>query len=106
MSGTSQDKSGGDALVTFHSLHLTWSQWTSVLTENIISKNLKVHSKVVFLAERNFLEDNFQEVHLVNMSDEKSGDQDLKIPYQIFGESLASVSVITLRGFKVSSQQV
>ena len=33
-------------------------------------------------------------------------DQDLKIPYQIFGESLASVTVITLRGFKVSSQQV
>ena len=43
MSGIRQDKSGGDALVTFHCLHLTWSQWTSVLTENIISKNLKVH---------------------------------------------------------------
>ena len=43
MPGIHADKFGGDALVTFHSLHLTWSQWTSVLTENIISKNLKVH---------------------------------------------------------------
>ena len=43
MPGIHADTSGDDALVTFHSLHLTWSQWTSVLTENIITKNLKVH---------------------------------------------------------------
>ena len=32
--------------------------------------------------------------------------EELKIPYQIFGESLASASVLTLRGYRVSSQQV
>ena len=110
MPGIHTDTSGGNALATFHSLHLTWSQWTSVLTENIISKNLKVH--IIFynfsssLSVSRKINKYFQEVHIVNKSDEKSGDQDLKIPYQIFGESLASVTVITLRGFKVSSQQV
>ena len=42
MSGIHNNTPKGDILVTFHSLHLTWSQWTSVLTENILSKNLKV----------------------------------------------------------------
>ena len=30
----------------------------------------------------------------------------MKIPYQIFGESLATARVLTLRGYRVSSQQV
>ena len=32
--------------------------------------------------------------------------EDLKIPYQIFGESLASLCVLAVRGYKVSTQQV
>ena len=32
--------------------------------------------------------------------------EDMKIPYQIFGESLATARVLTLRGYRVSSQQV
>ena len=32
--------------------------------------------------------------------------EELKIPYQILGESLATASVLTLRGYRVSSQQV
>ena len=32
--------------------------------------------------------------------------EDMKIPYQIFGESLATATVLTLRGYRVSSQQV
>ena len=44
-----------------------------------------------------------KEVHLLNKNEETV--EDLKVPYQIFGESLATVSVLTLRGYKVSSQQ-
>ena len=29
---------------TFHCLDLTWSQWTSVLTHNILARNIKVHT--------------------------------------------------------------
>ena len=32
--------------------------------------------------------------------------EEMKIPYQIFGESLATARVLTLRGYRVSSQQV
>ena len=44
-----------------------------------------------------------KEVHLLNKNEETV--EDLKVPYQIFGESLATVSVLTLHGYKVSSQQ-
>ena len=45
-----------------------------------------------------------QEVHIVNKTEDRV--EDLKIPYQIFGESLASLCVLTVRGYKVSTQQV
>ena len=45
-----------------------------------------------------------QEVHIVNKTEDRV--EDLKIPYQIFGESLASLCVLTVRGYKVTSQQV
>ena len=32
----------GGRLVTLHSVELTWSQWTSVLTHNIITRGLQV----------------------------------------------------------------
>ena len=32
--------------------------------------------------------------------------EEIKIPYQIFGESLAQVTILTFRGLKASSQQV
>ena len=44
-----------------------------------------------------------KEVHLLNKNEETV--EDLKVPYQILGESLATVSVLTLHGYKVSSQQ-
>ena len=42
-------------------------------------------------------------VHLIG---ESGADVfDLKIPYQIFGDSLSTVTILTLRGYKVSPAQ-
>ena len=43
-------------------------------------------------------------MHIINKTEDRV--EDLKIPYQIFGESLASLCVLTVRGYKVSTQQV
>ena len=37
----------GGRLVTLHSVELTWSQWTSVLTHNIITRGLQVAASTV-----------------------------------------------------------
>ena len=68
-----------------HMVDLTWSQWTSILTHNIDTKHIK-------------------EVQLTKHSWRES--EEIKIPYQIFGESLAQVTILTFRGLKASSQQV
>lgn len=75
------------SLSALHCLHLTWAQWTDVLTHNITARNIK-------------------NVHLVRHAGDVDQVEDLKIPYQILGESLATASVLTLRGYRVSSQQV
>ena len=72
-------------LETYHMVDLTWSQWTSVLTHNIDTKHIK-------------------EVHLAKHS--RCESKEIKIPYQIFGESLAQVTVLTFRGLAATSQQV
>ena len=39
----------GGRLVTLHSVELTWSQWTSVLTHNILANNIKVQHALTCL---------------------------------------------------------
>ena len=77
-------------MVTLYSVELTWSQWTCALTHNIVTRHVR-------------------EVHLVNINTNDDSDEaveDMKIPYQIFGESLSTVTVLTLKGYRVSAQQV
>ena len=96
---------------TFHCLDLTWSQWTSVLTNNIIARNIKVYNFLFIIILSIFLSlSTSQNIHIVKHSVAGAGAggpvEDMKIPYQIFGESLATATVLTLRGYRVSSQQV
>ena len=70
---------------TLHMMDLTWAQWTSILTHNIDTQQV-------------------QEVHLARHS--RSDSEQIKIPYQIFGESLAQVASLSFRGLTASSQQV
>ena len=72
-------------LETFHMVDLTWSQWTSILTHNIDTKHIK-------------------EIHLQKHS--QSEFQEIKIPYQIFGESLSLVTELTFKGLKATNQQI
>ena len=70
---------------SLHMVDLTWAQWTSILTHNIDTRKL-------------------QEVHLARHS--RCESEMIKIPYQIFGESLAQVTSLTFRGLTATSQQV
>ena len=77
--------SSGGQLETYHMVDLTWSQWTSILTHNIDTKHIK-------------------EVQLAKHS--RCESEEIKIPYQIFGESLAQVTILTFRGLKASGLQI
>ena len=50
---------------TFHCLDLTWSQWTSVLTNNIIARNIKVQLSLLLLSnDISLLEHSYREALL------------------------------------------
>ena len=64
-------------------LHLSWAQWASLLTYNISSNHLKQ----------------------VALEGPRCSSAPLRLPYTLLGESLATVTFISISNLKTTSQQ-
>ena len=72
---------GGSASLT--TLHLSWAQWATLLTYNISSNHLKQ----------------------VALEGPRCSSAPLRLPYTLLGESLATVTFISISNLKTTSQQ-
>jgi hypothetical protein len=74
---------GAGGAASLATLRPSWAQWSALLTSNIASRHLR-------------------EVSLTGRGEEPAV---LRLPYQLLGESLAGLTVLTIGGLRTSAQQ-